>query len=345
MTKLSAVSRQLSVLTSRLRAHAAPALKDRTERGLARPSGRVRWLTADGAERDDPDVLLDGAFLRQLETLRFSAPRAATAGLAGEHASRRKAHSVEFADHRHYAPGDDFRLIDWNVYARLGELCLKLTEARENLAVHVLLDCSASMDWGRPNKLLYAKRVAAALGTLALASYDTVHLSAFSDDVLAVFPPLRGRGAVSALLGHVRGLVPGATTDLARAVASYCGRPGRTGVALLLTDFLVSSGHAEALGYLARSGLHTTALHIVDAQEERPPLDGLLELRDRETGELIKVGVTPDLLRRYDAHFRAWTGEIASACRARRAHYVRVSTALAPQTLVLYTLRREGVLR
>jgi uncharacterized protein (DUF58 family) len=305
---------------------------------------RVRSATAHESS-DDPDVLLDGPFLRQLETLRFNAPRAATAGLAGEHASRRKAHSVEFADHRNYAPGDDFRLIDWNVYARLGELCLKLTEARENLAVHVLLDCSASMDWGRPNKLLYAKRVAAALGTLALASYDTVHLGAFSDDVLAVFPPLRGRGAVSALLGHLRGLEPGATTDLARAVASYCGRPGRTGVALLLTDFLVSSGHAEALGYLARSGLHTTALHIVDAQEERPPLDGLLELRDRETGELVKVGITPDLLRRYDAHFRAWSGEIESACRARRAHYVRVPTAVAPRTLVLYTLRREGVLQ
>ena len=176
----------------------------------------VRPATAHESS-DDPDVLLDGAFLRQLETLRFNAPRAATAGLAGEHASRRKAHSVEFADHRNYAPGDDFRLIDWNVYARLGELCLKLTEARENLAVHVLLDCSASMDWGRPNKLLYAKRVAAALGTLALASYDTVHLGAFSDDVLVVFPPLRGRGAVSALLAHLRGLGPGATTDLARA--------------------------------------------------------------------------------------------------------------------------------
>src|SRR5581483_4606843 len=121
---------------------------------------------------DDPNVLLDSAFLRQVESLHFNAPRAATAGLAGEHASRRKAHSIEFADHRNYAPGDDFRLIDWNVYARLGELCLKLTEARENLSVHLLIDCSASMDWGRPNKLLYARRIAAALGALALASYD-----------------------------------------------------------------------------------------------------------------------------------------------------------------------------
>ncbi len=294
---------------------------------------------------DDPDVLIDGAFLRQVESLHVNAPRAATAGLAGEHASKRKAHSVEFADHRNYAPGDDFRLIDWNVYARLGELCLKLTEARENLSVHILVDCSASMDWGKPNKLLYARRVAAALGALALASYDTVHLGAFSDDVSAVFPPLRGRNAVGTLLAHLHGLTPGATTDLARAVASYCGRPGRDGVAILITDFLVAGGYAEALGYLARAGLQTTALHVVDSQEERPPLEGLLELQDRETGELVRVSITPALLRRYQDYYEQWTGEIAQACRKQRAQYVRVPTALSPRDLVLRTLRRDGIVR
>jgi uncharacterized protein (DUF58 family) len=294
---------------------------------------------------DDPDVLLDGTFLRQVESLHFNAPRAMTAGLAGEHASRRKAHSVEFADHRNYAPGDDFRLIDWNVYARLGELCLKLTEARENLSIHLLVDCSASMDWGRPNKLLYAKRIAAALGALALASYDTVHLGAFGDDITAVFPPLRGRAAVGTLLGHLRGLAPGSTTDLAQSVASYCGRPGRDGVAVLISDFLVESGYAQALSYLARSGLQATALHIVDAHEESPPMDGLLELLDRETGQLVKVGVTPDLLRRYRSHFQQWCDTIAVACRAQRAHYVRVSTTVAPRDLILRTLRQDGILR
>jgi uncharacterized protein (DUF58 family) len=309
------------------------------------PRSVLNVLARTADQADDPDVLLDGTFLRQVESLHFNAPRAMTAGLAGEHASRRKAHSVEFADHRNYAPGDDFRLIDWNVYARLGELCLKLTEARENLSIHLLVDCSASMDWGRPNKLLYAKRIAAALGALALASYDTVHLGAFGDDITAVFPPLRGRAAVGTLLGHLRGLVPGSTTDLAQSVASYCGRPGRDGVAVLISDFLVESGYAQALSYLARSGLQTTALHIVDAHEESPPMDGLLELLDRETGQLVKVGVTPDLLRRYRSHFEQWCDTIALACRAQRAHYVRVSTTVAPRDLILRTLRQDGILR
>lgn len=318
-------------------------------KNLASLGGRWRsigaLLTGDTAAPDDPNVLLDSAFLRRLESLQLNAPHAATAGLAGEHASRRKAHSVEFADHRNYAPGDDFRLIDWNVYARLGELCLKLTQARENLAVHLLIDCSASMDWGHPNKLLYAKRVAAALGAVALASYDSVHLGIFSDDVHGVLPPLRGRNAVGALLGHLRAIQPGASTDLARSISSYCSQRSRRGVAVLVSDFLTPGGQVEALSYLGRSGLRTMALHIIDAQEERPRLNGLLELRDCETGELLKVGITPDLLRRYEAQFQSWSDEVASTCRTQRAQYVRVSTVVPPQTLILQTLRHDGLLR
>jgi uncharacterized protein (DUF58 family) len=308
-------------------------------------AGMKAVLSGDPEPPDDPNNLIDGAFLRQVEALHFSAPRAATAGMAGEHASRRKAHSIEFADHRSYVPGDDFRLIDWNVYARLGELCLKLTEARENLSVHLLIDCSASMDWGRPNKLLYAKRVAAALGAVALAGYDTVYLGLFGGDPHPVLPPLRGRNAVGPLLERLRAIKPGGGTDLARSAAAYCEHVSRRGVAVLLTDFMAPAGHSEALHYLARAGLHTTALHVLDQQEETPALEGLLELHDCETDELVKVGVTPGLLRRYAAHFETWSGELDDLCRAQHAHYVRVSTGVPPRALVLQALRREGVLR
>ena len=336
------------------RAAAADPLTDRTRRGLLGSLGRARravgrqvgqaWAGAPDAA-DDPRVLLDGDFLRRIEALRLHAPRAATSGLAGEHASRRKAHSVEFADYRAYVPGDDFRLIDWNVYARLGELCLKMTEAHESIAVHLLLDCSASMDWGNPNKLLYARRIAAALGAVALSGYDTVTLGAFGDGLQAVFPPLRGHGAVATLLDNLRGVTPAPATDLPRAAAAYCGTGVRHGIAVLLTDFLVPDGVDEALGYLRRAGLYTTALHIVDNQEEHPRLDGLLELHDCETDDLVRVATTPRLLRRYEEHFATWSADLAGQCAGRGARYLRVNTAVPPPVLVLEALRREGVLR
>ena len=238
-------------------------------------------------------------------------------------------------------------MIDWNVYARLGELCLKLTEARENLSVHLLIDCSASMDWGRPNKLLYAKRVAAALGALALASYDTVYLGVFSDDVHAVFPPLRGRDAV----GH-------AARTPARPDARACDRPGagrrrptaairgRDGVAVLITDFLVADGYGEALSYLARAG---PADHGA-AYRRRPggaaaAWTACSSCTTARPANWSRWASHRSLLRRYQGHFGPGRRRSPSACRSQRAHYVRVSTAVPPQTLVLQTLRRDGILR
>jgi uncharacterized protein (DUF58 family) len=317
--------------------------------GLSRMLGRHGGTRGDAAgaswPHGDTGALLDSTFMRQLENLRFVAPRTATAGLAGEHMSRRSAHAVEFADYRGYVPGDDIRRVDWNVYARLGDLCLKLSEAQENLCVHLLLDCSASMDWGHPNKLQYAKRAAAALGALALVGYDTVYLGVCSGDLQAASPPLRGRHALGDMVKYLQRLAPDPVTNLGRATASYCASHRGRGMAVLLTDCMVSAGHAEALAYLTRAGLRTTVLHILDVREQRPDLEGLLELRDCETGEIVKVGITGDVLRRYATQFQAWSDELAAMCRAHRAGYVQVSTDVPPTTLILQTLRRQGVLR
>lgn len=311
---------------------------------------RDRVVPPDPARDDDPRVLLDDVFLHQIEKLRLSAPRAATSGRSGEHPSQRKAHSIEFADHRAYVPGDDMRLIDWNVYARLGELCLKLTEARESIDLHLLVDCSPSMDWGRPNKLIYARRVAAALGALALSGGDAVHLGLFARDLYAVSPPLRGRAALSVLLERLSTPVPVAIADatertnLEGAMTAYCGKGRRHGVAVLITDFLTPESHGDALHILTRAGLYAAAIHLVDAEEEQPRLDGPIELVDSETGAVTALRATPSLLRAYEREHVRWASEIEAACRARRAAYVRVSTRVPPRTLVLDTLRGAGVL-
>ncbi len=311
---------------------------------------RDRVVPPDPLRDDDPRVLLDDAFLHQIERLRLNAPRAATSGRSGEHPSRRKAHSIEFADHRAYVPGDDMRSIDWNVYARLGELCLKLTEARESVDLHLLVDCSPSMDWGRPNKLLYARRVAAALGALTLSGGDAVHLGLFARDLYAVSPPLRGRTALGALLERLSDPLPAATTDvtggtnLEASLTAYRGRGHHHGVAVLITDFLTPESHGDALNILTRTGLSVAALHLVDAEEEHPRLDGPIELLDSETGATTTLRATPTLLRAYEREHARWALEIEGACQARRAAYVRVSTHVPPRTLVLDTLRGAGVL-
>jgi uncharacterized protein (DUF58 family) len=294
---------------------------------------------------DDRAPLLDSAFLQQLEQMRFAAPHAITGGMAGDHLSSTRAHAAEFADYRNYVIGDDIRMIDWNVYARLGELCVRLGPTYQNLRVHLLLDCSRSMNWGRPNKLRYAKRVAAALGALALMSYDTVYVGAWHGDLHSASPALRGRQATGELLRYLEGLLPGPATDPARAMASYCAPHRGSGIAVLLTDCMAAAGYAEALTLLAAAGLRTTLLHILDTDEQQPDLEGLLELHDCETGERVKVGITPEVLRHYAARFQAWSEDLATQCTARRASYIQVASHVSPTALILQTLYRQGVLR
>ena len=140
----------------------------------------------------DPTVF-DEAFLRQLERLMLVTRKAVQGGMKGVRRSPKRGQSVEFTDYRDYTPGDDLRSLDWNVYARLEKLFIKLFVEEEDVNVHVLLDASASMHHGAPDKLLFARRAAAALAYVGLASYDRVSLAVLhtlSPDELD--PPLEG---------------------------------------------------------------------------------------------------------------------------------------------------------
>src|SRR5689334_1370201 len=170
----------------------------------ARRRAKQGWTAPPGTVEEGP--LLDSAFLQRLEHLSLRVGRTGTTGFTGEHASRRKAHSVEFADYRDYRPGDDFRLIDWNVYARLGELTLRLTEAAEATTLHLLLDCSSSMAWGVPSKFRTLQRLAAAFGCIALSRYDSVSIGLLRGAEAQCLPRLRGKNETGRYLSVLEGL-------------------------------------------------------------------------------------------------------------------------------------------
>src|SRR6202451_796310 len=129
--------------------------------------------------------LLDPKFLAQLEQLELVTKKIFVGRMKGERRSKRKGQSVEFADYRNYVVGDDLRFIDWNLYARLDRLFLKLFLEEEDLSFYILIDTSASIDFGNPNTLLYLKRVAAALGYIGLVNYNRVNIVAVADGVAA----------------------------------------------------------------------------------------------------------------------------------------------------------------
>src|SRR5262249_42299930 len=182
--------------------------------------------------------MLDPQFLARLEQLELVSRKIFLGRMKGERRSKRKGQSAEFADYRNYAVGDDLRFLDWNLYARLDRLFLRLFLEEEDLHVSLLVDNSLSMDFGTPTKLHYAKQVAAALGFVGLVNLDRVVVEAFNDRLTQTSPPLRGRRSLWRLLDFLGQIEPAGPSDLAQALKAFSLKCSGKGVVIVLSDFV-----------------------------------------------------------------------------------------------------------
>ncbi len=288
--------------------------------------------------------LLDPAFLAKLDRLDLVSRKLLTGKLKGERRSKRWGASVEFADYRNYVVGDDLRFIDWNIYARLDKLFLKLFLEEEDLALHILIDASASCDYGEPPKFLYIQQLAAALGYVGLVNYNRVSLSAMAGDALLDTGPLRGRTKVPRILDFLGALKPAGAGDLPAACKRFALSHRAKGVCVVISDFFDKAGHAAALKYLVGGHYDLFAIHVLSPQELDPPLQGDLKLRDIEDGQLAEVSITGALLKRYHTALDAWRTELRDYLTRRGGAYIPANTAEPFDALILQTLRRRGLL-
>jgi uncharacterized protein (DUF58 family) len=291
----------------------------------------------------DPTVFDEG-FLRQLERLLLLLRSPVRGGLKGGRRSVKRGQSVEFADYRDYTLGDDLRQLDWNVYARLEKLFVKLFVEEEDVTITILLDTSASMATGRPEKLVFAKRAAAALGYIGLASEDRVAVSALGGRTSRRQTPLRGSGRVFRLLSNLSAIQPAAgPTDLVAAARHAAAQLHGRGVVVLMSDLLDPAAD-RVIRELAATRSELIVLHILSPDELDPQLEGDLRLVDTETG--AGVDVTADLatLDAYRSRLAAWKESFADLAARRRASYVDLSSDVPLNDLIFAELRRRRVL-
>jgi uncharacterized protein (DUF58 family) len=291
----------------------------------------------------DPTVF-DEAFLRQLERLLLLMRSPVRGGLKGGRRSVKRGQSVEFADYRDYTPGDDLRQLDWNVYARLEKLFVKLFVEEEDITVTLLLDASASMATGHPDKLTFAKRAAAALGYIGLASEDRVAVGALTGRIARRRAALRGSGRVFRLLADLSSIQPAeGPTDLVAAARHAAAQLHGRGVVVLLSD-LLDPGADRVVRELAATGSELIVLHVLSPDELDPALEGDLRLVDTETGD--RVDITADLatIDAYKARLAAWKEGFAVVAAKRRASYVDLASDVNLAELMFAELRRRRVL-
>jgi uncharacterized protein (DUF58 family) len=286
--------------------------------------------------------LFDEAFLRRLEQLELASRRLTAGRMKGERRSVRRGQSVEFADYRTYASGDDLRQLDWNAYARLERLFVKLFVEEEDVTVHVLVDASRSMDYGEPNKLDAARRAGAALAYLGLASMDRVSVAFLGDGTASPMRPLRGKRRAAELFAFLSEPRTERMTGLASAARAYASRMRGSGPLILISD-LMDPGYLDALRDLAGTRSQLSVLHLLAPEELEPEVPPDARLVDLETGQPIEVSGDDDLVERYRARLTEWSGEIASFVSRRGGAYVQVPSDLDLADLLFDVLRRRRV--
>lgn len=284
-------------------------------------------------------TLLSPALMARLESLQLSSRHRLLGRFGGDHKSKRHGNTVDFADFREYHPGDDFRRIDYHVLARLDQVLIKLFEADDEITVRLLVDTSASMTVGV--KMNQAKRLAAALGFVALTAHDSVTVHTFPGTGPA--PRFAGRAAVPGFLAHMESLEATGLTPFAEAARHLLGQSSLPGVTILVSDLLTPEW--ESLVTLRSGGSDVIVLHVLCEEDLDPDFSGDLELVDKELGDRLTVSVTDDVANSYRRRVDDWRDEVARTAMGTGSTYLAVDAAADVETLLLQTWRTAGVVR
>lgn len=292
--------------------------------------------------------LLSADLLRRLEQFQLLAQRRAKSAAKGERRSRARGQSVEFADHRTYVAGDDFRYIDWNLYGRLDRLFLKLYEEERELPVRVFLDASESMNFGTPRKIDFAKQIAAAIGYVALCGFDRVSVNVFPDAPeqavhRGALRAVRGRKSSLTFFQNLNQVQPKGVADFNQSLKRGALEARQAGVAVVLSDFLDPAGYEAGLTALVGRGFSVNAVQILAPEEMNPDTFGDLKLIDSETGTMQEVTFGKYRLAAYQQTVRNYCQRLKEYCQSRGISFFTTTSDASLEKLLLKQLREAEV--
>ena len=279
---------------------------------------------------------LDASIVQRLDSLALLTRRPMASGRPGRRRSPLAGSSMEFSDYRRYAPGDDFRRIDWRAYARLERLFLRVFEAEENLTITVLIDCSDSMYHGKPAKAPLATALAAAISYVALKCEDRVIVGALTDQLAAYRKAGSGKNAIWTVGEFLNRLPRSGTTDLNRALYDLGRIVSGPGLTIVISDFLAPGGYQTGIRAVRQLRQEVALLQILAPDELEPDLQGDWRLRDSEGGGNVDVSASPSVLSAYRQRLALFTQELASFAHS----YAMTYTLIPSDTSIIDVVQR-----
>jgi len=298
-----------------------------------------------GVRAAKEEDIFDDEFQRKLETLAVVSKRVFSGAMRAERRTRKTGSGVEFADHRDYVAGDDFRYLDWHVWQRMGRLLIRLYEEEEDLSIYFIIDASSSMGFGDGEKLRHAKRLVAALAYVGLANLDRVTIVGANDAIEGRMPETRGKSRIFRVFRFLRDVRPSGETDLESAIKTFVAQHKRRGLAVLVSDLYDHKGFEKGINALRFAKFEPFVLHVVDDKERTPELRGDVRVYDCETGEEREVTVTQKVLDRYARAYDDWLGTVGRYCASKQVDYFRADVTIPFDELILRVFRKGGFLR
>ena len=277
-------------------------------------------------------------FLQKLEHLHVVSKQT----FAGQNrADRRTSHrgrGLEFADHRPYAHGDDFRHIDWKAYKRLNRLLLRLFDEEQDLPIYIMIDASRSM--AEPAKFDMARRLAAAFCYIGLAHLDRLTILAFDKTLRVETAPGRGKGRIVPVFALLEEMEPDGTTDLRQACRQFASRPRAKGLTIVISDFLDPQGVEAGLKILRTLGHDVLAVDVRSPRDRDPGTLGEVQFVDAETGERRDIDVTAQLAAAYASAWAAHDRALEQFCERYEIGYLRADADRAFEDVVMDAFRQ-----
>jgi uncharacterized protein (DUF58 family) len=289
--------------------------------------------------------LLDPDFMARLDQLALVSRKVFAGKMRGERLTKRRGESVEFADYRNYVLGDDLRFLDWNIFARLEKLFIKLFLQEEDLHVSLLIDTSKSMDWGDPNKGLYARRVAAAIAYIGLINFDRVSLYTYANGLQDQLAGIRGRRWMFKIIDFLGRADYDGASNLPLAGKQFAIRHPQPGIVLLLSDFFEKAGYEDGLKFLLGRKYDLYLVQVLSPEEIDPALAGDLRLTDVEDDDVAEISVSHALLSRYRTNLQAYCESIKDYCTRRGINYLFTNTKVPFDQIILSYFRQRGLVQ
>jgi uncharacterized protein (DUF58 family) len=287
---------------------------------------------------------IDPQALTRIASLELIARTVVDGFISGLHRSPHLGFSVDFAEYRAYRPGDDIRKIDWKVYGRLDRLFVKEFEGETNTSIHLILDCSRSMDYGSHGikKLEYGQYLAASLGYFAFKQRDAVGFISYDDDVVDYIPARGSIGHLNTILHSIEKVHAGKKTDFVKPLIRVAERLRRRGIVAVISDLHDEPANVlNGLRHLASRGNDVIVFQILDPSELHFNFPDAAQFIDMETG--AEMHVIPDYIRQeYRRLIRNQAAEYEKECRKDRMDFSLIDTSQPlDSALFSYLVRRE----